>query len=221
VLKFVTRLLSALAVLSLVSGSLQAAPVGYSIDVTTFYQFDSPPDLTFSDFGTAAPDTGFWRVTNTGTTTFSGTIGQNAVAGDGIDFSYSHAVTLAPGASVVFAVNEESSNHLGYNGPFGSTQPGVEIFLTGLFDGTEAVTLSVFDRDIHSGVPRLNPLGETLDSYVLQGGSAFGGDTFDDFEVTQTPGRFQFVERIPEPGTLLLAVLALVGIAGARRRAVR
>lgn len=213
-----TKLLKAVFVLSMALAGVARAAVGYSIDITTFYQFGVPPDLTFSDFGTASPDTGYWRATNTGSTTFSGTIGQIALSGFGPDFSYSHAVTLAPGASVVFAVNDESSNFGGYGGPFGFPQNGVEIYLTGLFDGAEAVDLRVFDRDIHSGVPRLNPLGELLDSYVLQGGSAFGGDTGDDFEVSQAPGHFSFIEAVPEPGTVSLFALGCIGLAWRLRR---
>lgn len=216
------KMLGGLAILAM-AGVTYASPVGYDIDITTFYQFGVPPDLTFSDFGTASPDTGYWRVTNSGTTTFSGTIGQNAVSAFAGDFSYSHPVTLAPGASVVFAVNFESSNMGGYNGPFGSPQPGVQIFLNGLFDGTEAVALSVFDRDIHSGVPRINPFGELVDSYVLQGGEPLGRDTGDEFEVTQAPGHFSFVERItgtvPEPGSVALVAVAILAMSLRRRTA--
>jgi hypothetical protein len=200
-----------------------AAIVGYDIAITTFYQFGIPGDLTFSDFGVASPDTGYWRVTNQGTTTFSGTIGQTAVSSFGGDFSYSHAVNLAPGGSLVFAVNSEASNQGGYNGPFGITQPGVIIYLTGLFNGTEAVALSVADKDIHSGVVRINPFGELVDSYVLQGGDSLGRDTGDDFEVTQAPGHYQFVETVsvPEPGTSWLLALGCLALGRRMRRATR
>jgi PEP-CTERM motif len=212
----------ALALCFALSGAAQATVVGYDIGVTTFYQFGVPADLTFSDFGVASPDTGYWRVTNNGTTTFSGTIGQNALAGNGVsDFSYSHAVALAPGASVVFAVNSESSNVGGFGGSTGSTQNGIEIFLNGLFEGTEAVSLSVFDKDIHSGVPRVNPFGETVDSYVLQGGDSLGRDTSDDFEVSQSPGQFRFIERVgtvPEPSTLVLLAVSCIGLGWSVRR---
>lgn len=201
---------------------LQAAVVGYNIGISTFYQFGVPPDLTFADFGTAGPDTGYWRVRNNGTTTFTGTIGQTAVSNFAGDFSYSHSgITLAPGASVVFAVNAESSNVGGFNGAFGSTQPGIQIFLTGLFNATEAVNLSVNDSDIHSGVPQVNPFGLTVDSYVLQGGDPLGRDTGDGFEVAQAAGSFSFIERVanvPEPATLMLAGLGLLGAAACRRR---
>lgn len=151
-----------------------------------------------------------------GTTTFSGTIGQNALAGDGVtDFSYSHAVVLAPGTSVVFAANSESSNFGGYGGATGTTQNGIEIFLNGIFNGTEAVALSVFDKDVHSGVPRVNPFGEVVDSYVLQGRDSLGRDTGDDFEVSQAPGQFRFIERVstvPKPSTLALFALSCIGL---------
>jgi hypothetical protein len=46
---------------------------------------------------------------------------------------------------------------------------------------------SIYDQDIHSGVFRLAN-GTSSDSYVLQGGDPFGGDTGDAFEVTQAVG---------------------------------
>lgn len=218
---------AAVALLGMTHG-VKAAPVPYTFDVTTFYQFGVPADLTFADFGTASPDTSYWRITNNGASTFDGTIGQIAVSNFGGDFTYSHVVALAPGASVTFAVNFEASNMGGYNGAFGVVQPGVEIFLTGtntLGPDSEAVFLSVRDKDIHSGVFKTNPFGETLDNYVLQGGSAFGFDTGDDFEVNQAPGAFRFTNSpaaVPEPSSLAILGLGALGAAflDRRRRAV-
>ena len=55
---------------------------------------------------------------------------------------------------------------------------------------------SIYDKDIHSGMPRdVNAAPSGLsgpvtmsDSYVLQGGDPFGGDTQDNFEVSQSSG---------------------------------
>lgn len=58
------------------------------------------------------------------------------------------------------------------------------------FTGTGASTGVdgyIYDMDIHSGVFR-SALGTSSDSYVLQGGDPYGGDTQDAFEVSQTPG---------------------------------
>ena len=68
------------------------------------------------------------------------------------------------------------------------------------FTGTGAsagMSGSIYDKDIHSGVFRdvnappsglSGPLGTLSDSYVLQGGDPFGGDTQDNFEVSQASG---------------------------------
>ena len=68
------------------------------------------------------------------------------------------------------------------------------------FTGTGAsagMSGSIYDKDIHSGVFRdvnappsglSGPLGTLSDSYVLQGGDPFGGDTQDNFEVSQSSG---------------------------------
>lgn len=58
------------------------------------------------------------------------------------------------------------------------------------FTGTGAsagVDGYIYDMDIHSGTFR-SALGTMSDSYVLQGGDPYGGDTQDAFEVTQSPG---------------------------------
>src|SRR5262249_10081769 len=105
----------------------------------------------------------------------------------------------------------ESSNQGGYGGPTGSTQNGVTIFLNGtvsLGSNSEAVSLSVFDKDVHSGSFRTNPFGVSLDNYVLQGGDPLRRDTGDACEDTQAPGHFTFSEvgatALPEPTTIAL-----------------
>jgi hypothetical protein len=109
----------------------------------------------------------------------------------GDDGSISTALTLNPGDHVIIEIGQESSNEGGYNGATGTAQPGDELIINGLINGTEAVNLSVFDRDVHSGIFRTNPFGVSLDNYVLQGGDPVGRDTGDGFETTQTPGFFQ------------------------------
>src|SRR5260221_8760 len=100
-MKRVTMILAALAmVLAASAGTVQAGPVGYDLQVTTGYDFGNPfPGSTFLGGGSPSPDTGFFRVMNLGSTTFTGTIGDTAVSPGG-DFSFtSGTLTLAPGAS--------------------------------------------------------------------------------------------------------------------------
>jgi hypothetical protein len=73
---------------------------------------------------------------------------------------------------------------------------GIKIDVSGSFSDGTTFSTTVYDKDIHSGVfrdvhafPSLES-GSPLfsDSYVLQGGDPFGGDTGDDFEVSQASG---------------------------------
>jgi hypothetical protein len=212
------------------AGVARASTVGYTLDVTTEYLTANPAGTTFLGGGGASPDTGYFVITNNGTTTFSGIISDIAVSLLHDDSFTSGSLTLAPGQSVSVAIGAESSNGGGYNGPFGSPQPGVQINIVGQMDGTEAVNLSVLDSNIHSGVFRINPFGETLDNYVLQGGDSTGRDTGDGYEETQAFGHFEFfeaspaVQGVPLPasawgGLLLLGVVGLNALRARKQHA--
>ena len=127
------------------------------------------------------------------------------------------ALVLAPGQSVSVAIPDNSANVGGFNGPAYFYRPGIEITLNGLVSNglaTEAVSLLVADRDIHSGVPRTDQYGLTSDSFVLQGGDPWGFDTGAAFGLSQADGVFA---QVTEPGTLMLFVVAIAGLAVASR----
>jgi len=189
-----------LPIVATVSTASAAAVVPYQFDGLAFYQFGPPADLCCGPGG--SPDTGFVRITNNGASTFVGDIGFHAIQCTGGDWSDSFSVTLNPGDHFSFSFNPESSNFGGFNGPCGGVQNGAQFFMNGtvsLGTDTQSVNLSIFDEDIHSGVPRTNPFGVTLDNYILQGGDPLGRDTGDAYEVTQAPGPFQFAQAGPPP----------------------
>jgi hypothetical protein len=202
-----------------------ADPVGYQFDLTTNYQFGGC-DTTGNNI-CASPDTGFLTVTNNGASTFVGTLDLFGTFGAGPN-TFSDQVTnytLAPGASLVFAATNEGSNQGGFNGPTGSTQPGLEFEMLGtvsLGANSESVDLTTFDSQIHSSLTSASPCdGLSTNSYVLQGGSPTGCDNTDPFETTPPRGigQAQFFEAannntVPEPSSLVLFLLGAVAVGG-------
>jgi hypothetical protein len=136
------------------------------------------------------------------------------------------SVTLAPGQSKILTLSDESSNQGGWNNPGSGADNGIQASFVGLINGSEAVNLSVYDMDIHSGSSRTNPFGVTLDNYILQGGDPFGRDTGDGFEESQASGTFTFSEApssVPEPASLTLfgiSVACMVGYSWKKKRKV-
>jgi hypothetical protein len=235
--RILIRSLQCAAAFSLVSLTHGALPTGYEFDITTSYSFSAPADLA-AGMPVGSPDTGYLQVLNAGLTTFSGSLSLSGVTPSLASFVENiPSITLAPGQHISLSLNAESSNQGGYipNGP-GNPQSGAQFSMVGnVTDGTdtESVFLQVFDGDIHSGVPRdvhASPSAEGgaplfSDSYVIQGGDPFGGDTGDAFETTQAPGHFVFLEGNPNTGvpdtgsTMALLGLAFASMATLKKRA--
>ena len=132
---------------------------------------------------------------------------------------------MAPGGSISLSADDESSNVGGFNGATGTIQNGIELLFSGTADlglNSAGISVSAFDKDIHSGVSRDGGCGPT-DAYVLQGGCPTGGDTGDAFETTQAPGLLEFSHTpsggaVPEPGSIILVGTGLLAMAGIVRR---
>jgi hypothetical protein len=193
-----------------------AHPVGYSLTVSTAYAVADPfPDRIDSAF--VEPGTGYFQVENSGSTLFTGTIGDIAVSAFAGDLSFRSALlTLAPGQSVSVAIPFNSANVGGFNGEAYLYRSGVEITLDGQVSDAssfDAVSLLVADRDIHSGVWRTDQYTLTSDSFVLQGGDPWGFDTGVAFAASLAPGTYVFAQSAPEPCSLVLLTTAAIGTA--------
>jgi hypothetical protein len=191
--------------------------VPYLFDGLALYQYGVPSDLvTGAPIGN--PETGYVTITNHGTSSFAGTAGFNAVDCSGVNHSSAYPVTLIPGAHVSVSIDSESSNDGGFNGPcFNQTNPvqqnGGQFEIKGtitLGPNSQMVDLSIYDKDIHSGLPSTNPFGVTLDNFILQGGDAYGRDAADSYEVSQTPGVFQLPAASSSPD-LIAGVVQVAG----------
>jgi hypothetical protein len=207
----------ALAVVLLAgAGQSRADPAPFTFTMTAGYAFGVAPDAGPG----AAPDTGFVQFTNVGPATFTGTLSLDGTSPGQGHLNTTLGITLAPGFSKVLTLSDESSNQGGWNKVGGGLPDlGIEVEAKGTFSAPGFfdvfVDLDVHDPDFHSGVPRTNPLGETLDNYILQGGDSMGNDTGDGYETTQAPATLTFsnASAVPEigPGSVASAMTLLVG----------
>jgi len=188
-------------------------PYGTSFDIKTSYiDADDTPNLPELS-ARGVPDSGLCTVTNTGIIPFKGTIqlsGTFLSAGliKDIQATWPTYYTktgpdyiLNPGKSVYFIPGPESSNYGGFNKVSLSADNGIQVVMNGTLLASQAgytsdvaFTYKVFDKDIHSGYFNTNQpfgLSAVTDAYVLQGGDAYGRDTVDPYENTQTPGHRQ------------------------------
>jgi hypothetical protein len=166
--------------------TLDAHTVGYQFDLTSSYQY----------YNGGASETGFLTITNNGASTFTGTVGLY----NGSTAINSQAATLAPGQSVTLQAGADSSDVGGFNLNGSNPSNGLQILMTGTVSNgpaSEGVNLSVFDKDIHSGVFQTTPFGLTMDSYVLEGGDPYGRSTGHVYETSQASGHYEFLESAP------------------------
>ena len=150
--------------------------VPYKFTGEAAYIFGNPSDLLPGSPG-ASPDTGYLRITNAGSSTFTGTIGFVALSPCVGDRSSSYSVTLSPGDHVSVQITSESSNDGGFNGTtcgdMSTPQLGAKFFMTGtvtLGSASDSVDLHIYDQDMN---------------YILQGASPYGQDLGDPVEVAQ------------------------------------
>jgi hypothetical protein len=201
------------------STSAHALQVGYQLTITTAYA-DGDPFGNRIDTNFNEPDDGFFQVANTGDTVFTGTISTIAISSFAGDLSWvSPVVTVGAGQAVSVAIPDDAKAVGGFNGPFYYYRPGIEIALVGTISdltGQETVNLLVADRDIHSGISRVDPFGLVSDSFVLQGGDPWGFNSGDAFALSQAFGVYAFTQPVPEPP--VPALMGLTCLALRRRR---
>jgi hypothetical protein len=185
-------------------GVVSSARADIIIDVTTTYAVGTPANNHGAYRG--SPDTSYVTITAGPSTIFFGTISDIAVSTGAGDFSQSFASsTLSTFTSpFIFTTSPESRGEGGFNGAFGSPQPGIEVLLSGIFCdlvqclgtiGTPYV-LSVNDSQIHSGVFESNCKAISTDTYVLQGGAPTGCDDGGAIATALTPGFTSLIFRI-------------------------
>ena len=211
--------LAKVAIAALIPFAVGGANAAYSLTGTANYTAGcGSGTMTVGDCG--SPDTGWLSITNTGSTSFAGTATLFGVA-PSQTINLSITGTLAAGQSWVFNAGPESSNQGGYNHDDPNPNLGLLFSMNGTLDGS-AFANSIYDKDIHSGVFRVNPFGVNLDNYILQGGDPLGRDTTDGFEETQASGQFVWASNapVPEPETyaLMLAGLGVLGFVARRKR---
>ena len=196
-----------------------SASAAYELTVTVGYGFGGS---STSGAYSAAPDTGYVIVQNTGPSAFVGEIRLDApYPGGSFADTTGLSYSLNPGSSFILLPGPESSNFGGYNKVSGSDDNGVLLSIVGSAGG-DSINFSIFDKDVHSGVFKTNPFGVTLDNYILQGGDPIGRDTGDDFEVNQAPATFRIASRtssVPDAGnSITLLGAGLVGVTLLRKR---
>ncbi|MBI3853153.1 MAG: HYR domain-containing protein [Verrucomicrobia bacterium] len=206
---------AALVQLMFSASTVTATTAYYDLEVKVGYEFGGCSSSGQPGY-CANPDCGFVVIKNNGPSQFVGELRLDGVSGFG---QYGHqevhdtsgpGCVLAPGASFRLEAGDESSNYGGFNKACNGPDNGLLLSIIGKSAGLD-ISYQVFDKDIHSGVfrdihatPSLESGAPLLsDSYILQGGDPFGGDTGDDFEVSQTPATFHVQAACGDPCALI------------------